>query len=129
MLRINCLSALIIKRSSSFKIKAPAKPSLLEVNDTSMLIKFAKWVDPLTTYTYVGEAVSANGTLYLSDCDSDASTCLFIRLTPARTYSVGLRSCYSPLSGKTVCSPLSPSIDATTNPSGKNILIVNFTFI
>ncbi len=93
-------------------------PSLLGTSDTTILIGFTKWIDPFTTYTYVGEAETLEGVLHRTDCDVDTSTCLFETVTPATTYKVGIRSCYTPIFGKIVCSPLSKTIDATTSPSG-----------
>ncbi len=89
-----------------------------ETADTSVTITFMKLADASHAYTYHAEAKAIGGGLPQSDCDGGTSTCIFTGLTPASSYEMRVRACFSPVSGETIYG--APSLPATawTLPKG-----------
>ncbi len=99
-----CLSLLLIISI------APARPTVQKTTDISVVIAFTKLADASHTYTYHAEAKTIGGDIHQSDCDGGTSTCILTGLTPASSYEMRVRTCFSPVSGGTICG--APSLPA-----------------
>ncbi len=101
-----------------FLFKAPGKPTVEEVSDTTIQIGFTELSDTSHTYTYRAEAKAGGGVVHESKCDSNEDVCLFTGLVPANLYAMSVRACFSPATDEELCSSPSESVKAWTLPSG-----------
>ncbi len=117
-----------VSHLSHFYIKAPGKPTVGEISDTTIQIGFMKLNDTSHIYTYRAVAKARSGTVHESNCDSNTNICLFTGLTPARFYAMSVRACLSPTTGEKRCSSPSESVKAWTLPSSKYVFLLNVFF-
>ncbi len=111
-----------------FSFKAPGKPTVEEVSDTTIEIGFTELSDTSHAYTYRAEAKAIGGVVHESKCDTNEDVCLFTRLTPASVYAMSVRACFSPTTGENLCSSPSDSVKAWTLPSSKHVFLLNVFF-
>ncbi len=86
-----------------------------------MVIKFTQLGETSRTYSYHAQAEEIGGETHQSECDVDKMICQFSGLSPASSYDISVRACFTPIPGDTICSISSKSTSAWTHPKGMQI--------